>query len=208
MYIPSHFHETDLAQLDWLAAHDAFGTLFSTVDNAPFATHLPVLYRRDGNYVTLTGHWAKPNPQWTTIDSQRAMFIFHGPHTYISPRWYTEPNRNVPTWNYAVAHLYGNVRVFQDREKLTSVVSQLAAQYERGVPAPWTFEESNASRLLGGIVGFELVVDDIQIKFKLNQNHTEGNVMGAIEGLAEQRTDDAAAVAELMKDALSKRVAR
>jgi len=47
MYIPAHFNETDLSRLDWLAAHDAFGTLISNVEGAPFATHLPVLYARD-----------------------------------------------------------------------------------------------------------------------------------------------------------------
>ena len=48
MYIPAYFHETDLEQLDWLAAHDAFGTLISVMQGAPIATHLPVLYHRAG----------------------------------------------------------------------------------------------------------------------------------------------------------------
>src|ERR1700680_3554717 len=107
MYIPDAFRETDLARLYWLASHDAFGTLVSFADGAPIATHLPVLYSRDGARVTLTGHWARPNPQWRTIEAQRALFILHGPHAYISPRWYTDPEANVPTWNYAAAHLYG-----------------------------------------------------------------------------------------------------
>jgi predicted FMN-binding regulatory protein PaiB len=79
MYIPGFFHETDLRQLDWLAEHDAFGTLVSVHEGTPFATHLPVLYRRNESEVTLTGHWARANPQWSTIEGQRALFIFHGP---------------------------------------------------------------------------------------------------------------------------------
>jgi transcriptional regulator len=208
MYIPSHFRETDLGRLDWLAAHDAFGTLVSLVDGAPFATHLPVLYRREGNSVTLTGHWAKPNPQWQTIEEQRALFIFHGPHAYISPRWYVEPHRNVPTWNYAVAHVYGRVKVWHEPERLESIVTALAKQYESGAEKPWRLGDSDGRRSLGGIVGFELVADSIEIKFKLNQNHVAGNVSGAIAALSAEDRDDSQAIADLMAESLGKRTGR
>ena len=58
MYNPPHFTSTDPTWLDWLAEHHPFGTLVSQVENAPFASHLPVLYRRTDGEVTLTGHWA------------------------------------------------------------------------------------------------------------------------------------------------------
>jgi transcriptional regulator len=206
MYIPEYFRETDLKQLDWLAQHDAFGTLISVADGAPMATHLPVLYRREGARVTLTGHWARPNPQWPAIEGQRALFIFHGPHGYISPRWYTDPEAEVPTWNYATAHLYGQVRLMHEPERLMRVVAALAVHYEAGADKPWRMSETppNVSRLRG-IVGFELETDDIQIKFKLNQNHPPANVEGAVAALTAQGKDDAAALAALMQQALKKR---
>jgi len=206
MYIPAYFHESDLAQLDWLAAHDAFGTLISFADGAPVATHLPVLYSRDGARVTLTGHWARPNPQWRAIEAQRALFIFHGPHAYISPRWYTDPESNVPTWNYATAHLYGQVRLIHEPAALEKVVTALAAYYEAGAETPWSMPQSAASQQrLRGIVGFVLQVADIQLKFKLNQNHPAANVAGAISALAARGTDDARCLATLMQEALQRR---
>jgi transcriptional regulator len=206
MYIPAYFHETDLKQLDWLAAHDAFGTLISTNEGAPIATHLPVLYRREGAQVTLTGHWARPNPQWAPIEGQRVLFIFHGPHAYISPRWYTDPAGNVPTWDYATAHLYGQVRLIQDPEKLEQVVAALAARFEAGAADPWRMSDAlPREKLLRGIVGFELRVDDIQVKFKLNQNHPPANLAGVIAALRAQGGDDATALAALMQQALDKR---
>jgi transcriptional regulator len=206
MYIPEYFHETDLKQLDWLAAHDAFGTLISMTEGAPIATHLPVLYRRDNARVTLTGHWARPNTQWPAIEGQRVLFIFHGPHAYISPRWYTDPEGNVPTWNYATAHLYGQVQLMHEPERLKQVVAALAAYYEAGADTPWRMSETlpNEQRLRG-IVGFELLVDDIQLKFKLNQNHPPANVEGAIAALRAQGKDDAASLAALMQQALQRR---
>jgi transcriptional regulator len=206
MYIPAFFLETDLKQLDWLAAHDPFGTLISATGNAPFASHLPVLYRRADAQVTLTGHWARHNPQWSTIEGQRVLFIFHGPHAYISPRWYTDPPRLVPTWDYAAAHLYGQVRLIQDPEKLEQVVAALAAHFEAGAPDPWRMSEVlPRQRLLSDIVGFELLVDEIQVKFKLNQNHPAANVEGVIAGLRGEGGEDAVALAALMQAALDKR---
>lgn len=206
MYVPEYFNETDLARLDWLAAHDAFGTLISSVDGVPFASHLPILYRREDHNVTLRGHWARPNPQWRAIEGQRVLFILHGPHAYISPRWYVEPQRHVPTWNYAVAHVYGAVRLIKDITALEQIVTALASKYEGNNPGAWRLEGSDpANRAsLRGIVGFELKVDEVQLKFKLNQNHPRGNVEGAIRGLQTLDSDDARGTANLMQEALER----
>jgi transcriptional regulator len=206
MYIPAYFHETDLARLDWLARYDAFGTLISVADGAPLATHLPVLYSRDGARVRLTGHWARPNPQWQSIEGQRVLFILRGPHAYISPRWYTDPAGNVPTWDYATAHLYGRVHLVHEPAALAKIVAALAATYEAGADEPWRMsgEVPNDPRLRG-IIGFELAVDDIQVKYKLNQNHSAENIEGAIAALTALGTDEARAVATLMREALQRR---
>jgi transcriptional regulator len=206
MYIPSQF-KADLSWLDWLAAHDAFGTLISQVDGAPFASHLPVLYRRTDAEVVLTGHWARPNPQWRGIEKQRVLFIFQGPHAYISPRWYVEPEKQVPTWNYAVAHVYGTIRPIHDGVELEKIVVSLSEVYESGAASPWRLADSDPANReqLKGIVGFELRADDVQVKLKLNQNHPAANVTGAIAGLRSTESADAAAVAALMQMALDRR---
>jgi transcriptional regulator len=205
MYTPPYFLETDLARLDWLVAHDAFGTLISMVNGAPFATHLPVLYRREAEQVTLTGHWARPNPQWTDIEQQRVLFILHGPHAYISARWYEDADQQVPTWNYAVAHVYGKIRLLREPAQLEDIVKRLADQYEAGAAGRWPYDPAVARPMLKGIVGFELQPDDIQLKFKLNQNHPPENVRGAIAGLGERNTDDARDIARLMQETLDRR---
>ena len=207
MYLPEAFSARDPGALDRLAAHNAFGTLVSQVDGTPFASHLPVLYRRDGDRVTLTGHWARANPQWRDIEGQRALFILQGPHAYVSPRWYAEPRRNVPTWNYAVAHLYGRVRVIQEGEELERIVTTLAAQYEAGAQSPWRFEDTGeAGRVrLKAIVGFELSVTESQVKFKLGQNHSAENVRGAAAGLRAEGSGDSVTVASWMDDLLAQR---
>lgn len=205
MYTPQAFGTQDPAALDRLAAYNAFGTLVSQIDGAPCASHLPVLYRRAEGQVLLAGHWARANPQWRDIEGQRVLLILHGPHAYISPRWYLEPEKNVPTWNYAVAHVYGRVRVLHEVADLERIVVALAAQYEAAAAQPWRFESTaeSARARLQGIVGFELAADEIQMKVKLSQNHPAENIRGAIDGLRTEGPAAAAEVASWMEDLLS-----
>ena len=207
MYNPPHFTSTDPTWLDWLAEHHPFGTLVSQVENAPFASHLPVLYRRTDEEVTLTGHWARPNPQWREIETQRALFLFQGPHAYISPRWYADTPKQVPTWNYIAAHLYGTIRLIQEGPELEHIVVSLAEKFESGATTPWSLADSDpANRArLRGIVGFELRSTSVQVKLKLNQNHPVANVAGVIAGLRDTGSEEAAAVAALMQKELDKR---
>jgi len=207
MYNPPQFTTTDLSWLDWLAQQHPFGTLVSQVEGAPFASHLPVLYRRTDTNVVLTGHWARPNPQWREIGTQRVLFIYHGPHAYISPRWYTDPEKQVPTWNYVAAHVYGTIRTIESGDELEQIVVSLAQRFESGAVHPWRLasaEPGNRARLKG-IVGFELRSDAVQVKIKLNQNHPEANVAGAIAGLRGTASEEAATVAALMQRELDRR---
>lgn len=207
MYLPQAFRSEDPQALDRLAAYNSFGTLVSQLGGAPFASHLPVLCHRADGDVTLTGHWARANPQWREIEGQRVLFIFQGPHAYISPRWYLDPEKNVPTWNYAVAHVYGRVRVTHDVAELERIVTSLAAQYEAGAQDPWRFEDTgDAGRgRLKAIVGFELVADEVQVKGKLGQNQVAGNVEGAIAGLRAVGSAEAIETASWMQTALNDR---
>ena len=220
MYNPPQFTSTDLSWLDWLAEHHPFGTLVSQVEEAPFASHLPVLYRRTDDQhtggqageqargrVILTGHWARPNPQWREIESQRVLFLFQGPHAYVSPRWYVDAPRQVPTWNYVAAHVYGTIRLIHEGDELERIVDSLARTFESGAATPWSLADSHPANRgrLKGIVGFELRSQSVQIKIKLNQNHPAANVAGVIAGLQGTGSEEAAALAALMQKELDKR---
>ena len=201
MYTPRHFAEHDLVALDELIAHDAFVTLVHQHDGAPFATHLPVLYRRDGEHVALRGHWSKANPQWRDIAGQTALVIVHGPHAYVSPTWYADPEQRVPTWNYATAHLYGRVATTDDPAELEAIVTALSNLYETKHGSDWRFEHttSETRRELRGIVGFRFVAERIELKFKLSQNHPIPNQHRVIEHLERHGGDDRRAVAAMMR---------
>lgn len=207
MYTPRHFAESDLAELDRLVARDAFVTLVTTSEGAPFVTHLPVLYRRDGDSIELRGHWARPNPQWR--HRGQALVIVHGPHAYVSPGWYAdkEAAARVPTWNYAVAHLGGTLEVIDDPDFVAAIVADLSEHNENAVGSDWRYEPENpAHRVqLKGIVGFRIAVTSVELKFKLNQNHPSANVRGAAAALAASPREADREISALMLQRLSQR---
>jgi len=205
MYLPRRFAETDLAELDALFARDAFVTLISVADGELFASHLPVLYTRVDEAIQIRGHWARPNPQ--AKHSGQALMIVHGPHAYVSPSWYTQPEDRVPTWNYAVAHLRGRLHATDDVEVKRQIVSDLSAHYERGVGSSWQPQHGHPDfePELDAIVGFRFEVSAIAMKFKLNQHHPAADVLGAVAGLRGVARPNENEVADLMADRLARR---
>ncbi|WP_206860867.1 FMN-binding negative transcriptional regulator [Lysobacter changpingensis] len=205
MYLPRAFAEHDLEALDRLARRDRFITLITVRDGEPTVSHLPVLYRRNGNGVELNGHWARSNPQATHAGP--ALAIFHGPHAYVSPGWYPdkEAAARVPTWNYAVAHLRGTLSTFDDERALADVVDGLSIDHEATVGGDWRFEfeRDDLRRQLRGIVGFRFVADEIALKFKLSQNHPMGNRESVASQLAAQSREASRETAALMRDRMA-----
>jgi len=205
MYQPRAFVGTDPAQLDALFAADPFVTLLTNDEaGAPFASHVPVLYHRDGDRIVVEGHWAKPNPQ--ARHAGDALLIVHGPHAYVSPGWYPDKHEagRVPTWNYAVAHLRGRLETFDDAPSLADLVARLSRHFEASIGSDWEFDATDARQhaLLRGIVGFRFMPDRIDIKLKLSQNHPMANRQAVIDALSSQQADDARAVAALMRTTL------
>jgi transcriptional regulator len=212
MYQPKAFVESDLAALDALAAERPFATLVTIADGAPYVSHVPMLYRRDGDAVELRGHWAKANPQWK--HGGPATIVMHGPNAYVSPAWYPdkESAARVPTWNYAVAHLAGTLEILHDEADLAAIVDDLSKRFEgetvardpAHVPWPFDFGREEQRVQLRGIVGFRLRPATIALKFKLNQNHPAANVAAVAEKLA-AGDESQRAIAALMRARLATR---
>lgn len=203
MYTPRHYEEQDPERLLALLKRYGFATLVTVgEDGAPLATHLPLLADRDSDgIVRLSGHMARANPQWRSFAEARdVLAIFHGPHGYVSPTWYTRAPE-VPTWNYAVVHAYGRATVQESPDAVLKVLRDSAALYEAGNPEPWTPEsaEDTVHRLMKGIVAFELRVTRLEGKAKLSQNKDAENRRSVISHLARSPHAGDRELAELMR---------
>ncbi len=155
MYIPPAFRVEDQARLAAFLREYSFATFITNDGVAPFASHLPMLYRSDlGEHGTLIAHLARANPQWQHFaEGREALAIFHGPHGYISPSWYaTSPA--VPTWNYAVVHAYGVPRIFEDHDRIAALLRETISLYESSFAQPWPGElpADYLDKMIRGIV--------------------------------------------------------
>lgn len=206
MYVPPAFAQPDVSELHRVISAYSFATLVSADAGRPVASHLPLLLDADrGPRGTLVGHLARANDQWRTADGLSVLAIFHGPHAYVSPDWYAEPNV-VPTWNYVAVHAVGTLRVIDDADWLRELVRRMVDVYEAPRTTPWRMESQGAGftdRLLAAIVGFEIPVDSLEGKWKLSQNHSPQRRQRVVARLREEGDHDAQRIAELMAAGLA-----
>jgi len=201
MYLPRHFAMDDAATLQaFVRAHD-FATLVTSGPDGLVASHVPMLLDDAGwPSARLRGHLARANPQCEALAGGEVLAIFSGPHAYVSPAWYlTAPA--VPTWNYAAVHVYGEPWVVDDPEP---IVVGLIAKHEGTEMPDWRRAMPAAfwSKMLGGIVGFEIEVRRVEGKWKLGQNRSVADQRATVEALADSKDPGARALARLSAEAL------
>jgi transcriptional regulator len=171
MYIPSFNRVEDRPAINAFIQAHAFATLITSAGGEIVASHLPVLFDHEVN--VLRSHMARANEQWKHFDTGgEVLCIFHGPHAYISPSWYIQQH-TVPTWNYAVIHVYGKPALVNDAE-LKQIVFDTTTKFESPMPTPWTIplSEQEITAMLKAIVGFRIDITRVEGKFKLGQNRS------------------------------------
>ena len=190
MYIPSLFRDEEADRLVEFMRRHSFATVVSALNGAPVATHLPVTVVRDGDAITLRGHFAKANPHWKALEGGETLVIFAGPHAYVSPSHY-EKRESVPTWNYLAIHAYGDSRVV-DGEATLDGLNELVHEHEPEYQDQWdALSERYREGMLRGIVGFEVAVTRLEGAAKLSQNKSARERSRIAASLA-RSVDDAA----------------
>lgn len=203
MYSPDAFKMEDKDVLFAFMEQHSFATIVSHDDEAPVATHVPVLLRRDKG--TLVSHIARANPQWKHFaQGKEVLVIFTGPHAYISPAWYASQPA-VPTWNYTAVHVYGKPRIVSDQEEFAAMLRELVEYHESSREPRWdgALPEEYRDGLMRAIVGVEIEITRIEGKFKLSQNRP-ADAVGVIKALQSSADQTEREVAELMKRSLPK----
>lgn len=184
MYLPKHFEVTDRETLVPFIKENSFGILFAQTEQGPFASHLPFLYDETvGEHGELTFHMAKANAHGD-VSGQEVMAVFRGPHAYISPTWYEEPD-TVPTWNYTAVHAYGIMEKVEDLAEFKKLMSDMSDHFESGMPAPWSVPgTAGIERMYAAIVGYRIRITRLEGKFKLSQNRSEARQRRVIAALS------------------------
>lgn len=198
MYLPPQFNAKDRAHAAALVREYAFASLISNDDEGlPFVTHLPLHLVEDGEQWTLLGHCAKPNPHWKYLQARpQAVVTFMGPHAYMSPKVYPDLAR-VPTWNYLAVHCVVTAQIIEEPEAKDVLLKNLIGDHEPPYAQQWKgLDVDFQQKMLSGIVAFQLKVNKMECKLKLNQHRKEAH--SAMRAAYEQGGEDERALASWM----------
>ncbi|WP_406621388.1 FMN-binding negative transcriptional regulator [Bacillus atrophaeus] len=203
MYIPKYYKVTNVDDIWDFVQNNSFGTIVTTAQGKPIATHLPLQLIKEGDTYYITGHIAYGNPQWRTFETcEDVLVMFQGPHAYISSSWYEK--ENAPTWNYQAVHVYGTASILNEKE-LKHDLTMLLQKYEKHRKNPVLWDKLSPQLLesqLKGIVGFKMKVGEIQASYKLSQNRNETDYMNIIDQLRNEGNSNSKQMAELMEKRL------
>ena len=211
MYIPKHFEEPRTEVMYELMRARPLATLVTLSSGGLNANHIPLYLSEQlgtdasAPYGILRGHVARANPLWSDcVNDVEVLAIFHGPDSYITPSWYAtkqETGKVVPTWNYAVVHAYGALRVIDDAAWIRTQLEALTAHNEAGFSQPWSVADAPADfieKLIANIVGIEIVITKLSGKWKVSQNQPAQNQASVITGLSSSGLRNTGAMATLV----------
>jgi transcriptional regulator len=205
MYLPKHFSVQDPELLAQLIAEYPLATIVGNLDGQLEVNHLPLMLSSDNS--KLYGHIARVNPLVKIAGSSNSSVtaIFNGPNAYITPAWYPskkETGKVVPTWNYAVVHAQGQIKLIEDAHWLRSHVAQMTNIHEPTYQSDWKLDdapEEYVQMMLKAIVGIEIDIQSLIGKFKLSQNRPPEDYDAVVEKLEQSPQEILQAMREYMK---------
>ena len=175
MYLPEHFKENDFEEIKAIVEQFPFATCVANIGNDFELNHFPMIWRDD----KLIGHTAFANSMHKTLeDGCKAAFIFKAENSYVSPNWYptkAQHHKHVPTWNYQVVHMHGELYFKHSVKEKIAAVGLLTQLHEKRLNGGNAWKMRDAPKdymktMLDGIVGIEFHIKRLEAKSKLSQN--------------------------------------
>jgi transcriptional regulator len=148
------------------------------------------------------------------------LVLFNAPvHSYVTPKFYTETKPSsgkvVPTWDYAAVQVYGRARIHYENNDVTGDFLQrqledLTNQEEvsAGHDKPWEVSDAPKSYVdlrKKGIIGIEIRITQIEGRFKLSQERSDGDWKGVVKGFRGLGTEKGDRMAEMIEQKGEKR---
>lgn len=205
---PPIFSESRVDVMHKLMIAHPFATVVSAATGILSADHVPlVLHHDEGERGVLRGHVAISNPLFRETEGPiEVLTVFQGPQTYVTPAWYAskkEHGKVVPTWNYVVVHARGSLSFTRDTPWLMRHLHDLTAQHESHRPAPWSVSDAPAGfveKQLKALVGFEIMIHELQGTWKVSQNKSLPDWTGVRDGLSQSDDADAKSIGALVEE--------
>ena len=192
MYLPKHFKQTDIEEIKGLVACFPLATCVANMGDGFEVNHFPMIWRDD----QLIGHIAFANPMHKTLQNGcKAVFVFNAGDTYVSPNWYptkAQHHKHVPTWNYQVVHMHGELFFKHGEKDKIAAVGLLTQLHEKRVNGDKAWKMRDAPRdyiktMIESIVGIEFHIKRLEAKSKLSQNREKIDYTAVMDRMEEMQ---------------------
>lgn len=191
MFVETEFREDRPEEIYRIIKEYPLASLVAQTQTGLIAEHIPLILVDEH---TLRGHVSLQNTLFNhSILNNQILCIFKAEDAYISPNYYPskfEDHKKVPTWNYQVVHINGDIQFFHDQKTKLAVLGQLTQQHERITNGKNAWKMADAPKdylleMLDHLVVFEIKIERIIAKSKLSQNREEKDFRNVIKKLHE-----------------------
>jgi len=200
MHIPEPFLVTDPEVLYQWIEDWSFGKLVTSRRGKLEINDMPFYLDREKG--ELLGHMARANGQWQTLLMvEDLLVIFDGPHGYVSPTWYSQPD-GVPTWNYITLQVSGKAELIKTESESFALLERLSQASEARYAGSWSLDQLDEFRvrtLMKQIVFFRIKITSMEGKAKLSQNRSKMDRVGVIQKFSASPDSQLQTLSRLMK---------
>jgi transcriptional regulator len=192
MRIKREFRIADLATARQIVREHPFATIVSP---ALEMTRMPCLVDEPAEGLAIVGHVAREDPFAAQLE-QPLLFVFHGPHGYVSASWYE--SETIPTWNHVTLQLTATPELLPDA---MPVLRRTVDHFERAVERPWSLDRmgETAREMADQVIGFRVTADRWHAEAKLSQDKPDDERARVLAGLQEPGPYAHPALAEAMR---------
>lgn len=187
MYHLPEYREQDPERMLAFIKAAPFALLIANGQGWPAVTQVPILVKEREGKILLQAHiMKKTDHHRALLKNGDALFVFTGPHSYVSASWYSNPQTG-STWNYISLHVRTRLR-FLDDEALYKILEETTTYFEANSESKASFRhlpDEYVSSLMKAIVAFEAEVTDMQGIFKLSQNRDAESYKAIMHQLAQ-----------------------
>lgn len=157
---------------EWRAflAAQGFGHLVASGERRDFPVVVPTQYAIAGDVVLI--HLARPNPVWKPLEERPAALLsVAGDWTYIPSTWNADAGddaaRGLPTTYYGAVQITGRVDIVSDPEEKAALLREQLGDFQ---PEGGHVDPTEHPRMLAGMQGMRLHIDEVKAKFKYGGN--------------------------------------
>ena len=181
MFVPAMYVPRRAADVVELVRSNPMAIVASCGAQTPYATHAPVVLENADEFdldadepladARFVGHMNRANQHWKVVgEGGRALLIFQGPNSYISPT-YHELRPTAPTWDFMTVHVRGTIEALPKGKPSMDVITATVRELERAAGTGWDMTDSLQyfEKISPGAGIFRVRVESVEAMFKLSQ---------------------------------------